>query len=450
MFDFQADALVEVESSGRISDWSIDAERMLGWSYADVTGRYLVDVLDPPQHDKLAREALQFFAGGHGRPIARVEMTVPRKNGTPIPIELTLLVLYHASATSFHAILRDLSEVSSIRAALELAERRFRGLLESAPDAVVIVDGQGQIVLVNAQTERLFGYQRLELLGQAVEMLVPDRFRARHGAHRAGYSADPRVRAMGSGLELYGLRKDGTEFPVEISLSPLQTEEGVLISSAIRDITERTIADARLRDSLREKDLLLREIHHRVKNNLQIVSSLLNLQRASLGDPAASHAIRDCEVRVQAMALLHQMLYQTDTFGRVHVHDYLRALALQVRGSHAAEAIPISFEMEPVTVDLDRAIPCGLITTELLSNCFKHAFRDRPGQVRLRFRRDANGLCVLHVIDDGRGLPPTQSLERSSTLGFKLVRSLARQLAGTLDVESGAAGTTVALSFPGD
>ncbi|MFD7611837.1 PAS domain-containing protein, partial [Streptomyces sp. NPDC059828] len=130
------------------------------------------------------------------------------------------------------------------------AEERFRGLLESAPDAMVIVDDAGTIRLVNAQTEALFGYQRDQLLGRPVEILVPQRFRDTHASHRNGYTDNRQVRPMGAGLELHGLRRDGTEFPVEISLSPLETTDGLLVSAAVRDVSERKAAEERFRSLL--------------------------------------------------------------------------------------------------------------------------------------------------------------------------------------------------------
>jgi PAS domain S-box-containing protein len=164
----------------------------------------------------------------------------------------TLLIGGYVALTTRHLKQAQAGLAISQRALAEItqrkkAEEQFRALLESAPDAMVIVSKDGRIKLVNAQTEKLFGYARAELLGNTVEMLVPARFRDQHPHHRSGYFGNPKVRAMGSGLGLYGLRKDGTEFPIEISLSPLETEEGTLVSSAIRDITERKRAEEEVR-----------------------------------------------------------------------------------------------------------------------------------------------------------------------------------------------------------
>ncbi|HTA58750.1 MAG TPA: PAS domain S-box protein, partial [Candidatus Baltobacteraceae bacterium] len=161
-------------------------------------------------------------------------------------VQLVPRVLKIPSVNALH----DVNEtLTSQGAAVRASEAKFRGILESAPDAMVIADGHGRIVLINAETERLFGYGREELVGQLVDILVPDRFRGKHPQHREGYTAHPRTRTMGEGRDLWGLRKDKTEFPVEISLSPIETPEGTLISSAIRDVTASKRAEKAMRAS---------------------------------------------------------------------------------------------------------------------------------------------------------------------------------------------------------
>src|SRR5207249_1701410 len=213
------------------------AEKLFGYARAELIGN-LVDMLVPERfRGRHPGHRTAYFADPKTRSMGSTQdLYGLRKDGTEFPIEISLSPLETEEGTLVSSAIRDITERKK-------AEEKFRGLLEPVPDAMVIVNKDGRITLVNAQTEKLFGYSREELVGQWVELLVPERFRRQHPGHLSGFFADPRVRSMGSSLELYGLRHYPSATPFQTSLSPLKTEEGTLVSSAIRDITERKRAE---------------------------------------------------------------------------------------------------------------------------------------------------------------------------------------------------------------
>ncbi len=430
--DAAPDTIVVVDTAGSIVIANGLAEKMFGYSREELIGQPIELLVPERFRGGHVGYRTNYFREPRTRPMGEGrELAGRRKDGTEFTVEISLSPLHTDEGVLVISIIRDTTQRRQ-------AEAKFRGLLESAPDGIVVVDRSGCIVIVNNQTERIFGYSRENLIGRSIEFLVPDRYKDVHVAHRDGYVANPKARPMGaSGMSLTGRKRDGTEFPLEISLSPIETEEGTLVSAAIRDISERKLVEDKLRSSLREKEVLLKEIHHRVKNNLQIVSSMLNLQMGQTKDPEARELFQESQSRVHSIALFHEKLYQSKDLARVDIAEYLKGLSTGLFATYGIhpDQVVLSARIDDIPMGVDAAISCGLIVNELLSNALKHAFPEgRRGEVRIELH-DEGPQVMLEVTDNGIGFPRALDFQSQNTLGLRLVRILAEQLRGTIELD---------------
>ncbi len=323
-------------------------------------------------------------------------------------------------------------------------------ILEAADDAIISVDHGQRIILFNKGAERIFGWSAREVLGQSLDVLLPkDKTRVHRQHIREFDQSGTEARRMAERGEIAGRRKSGEIFPAEASISQVDSGDSKIFTVILRDITDRKAAEEKIKASLREKEVLLKEIHHRVKNNLQVVSSLLNLQARGIGDEETRRFFKESQHRVHSMALIHEQLYESEDLSRIDFPSYIGQLVAYLFRAYGVSLsrVGLKTRIENLNFEVDVAVPCGLIINELVSNSLKYGFPEgRQGEIRIDFQQGPKDQITLAVGDNGVGFPPGVNLLNTRTLGLRLVRSLAQQLGGHAELKS-RSGTQVKIQF---
>jgi PAS domain S-box-containing protein len=333
---------------------------------------------------------------------------------------------------------------------LEESESRYRLLAENVTDVVLLTDLDFHWLYVSPSVVNLTGYSVQEVMQKPIrELLSPDSY----GLLERNFKADMNLKKdflRSRTLELECLRCDGTSIWAEISINVIYNEQGqpFRFIGVVRDIGERKEVMREIVGSLREKETLLQEVHHRVKNNLQIISSLLNLQSMRIKDKQALEVFQESTRSIKSMAIIHEKLYKSFDLSKIDFREYVCSLAEELFNSYNVNTalINISINIDNVFFDISTAIPCGLMINELISNTLKYAFPGgRKGEIIISLS-EQSGRYVFVFSDNGVGLPGDIMFPNAESLGLQLIGSLASQLDGALEIDR-AAGTRFTITF---
>ncbi|AKB36192.1 sensory transduction histidine kinase [Methanosarcina siciliae C2J] len=444
------DAIITKSLDGVITSWNKGAEQVYGYSAGEVLGKPM-SVLEPSTLTGETEKLSEMIK--RGEKIHNYETSRLRKDDTIINVSITLSPIFDLSGKliAISAIARDITERKIAEEKLRESEEKYRNIVETSNEGIYLVDNEAKIIYVNKIMETS-GYTLEELIGRPIWDFISEE--SRPVARR---SFEKRRQGVDDSYELKLVRKDGSFIWGLVSAKSLFNKEGRFMGylGMLTDITERKKAEEALEslETARKK-----EIHHRIKNNLQVISSLLDLQaeqfrnRENIKDSEVLEALRESQDRVTSMALIHEELYRGGGFETLNFSPYIQELAenLLLTYSLGDTEITLSTDLEEdLFFDIDTAVPLGMIVNELVSNSLKHAFPDRrKGKIRIKLSREENEECMkningeckstsftLTVSDDGVGIPENLDIEELDSLGFQLVTSLADQLDGEFELK---------------
>ncbi len=435
-------ALYQTDANGRITSWNPGAERLLGYTQPEIVGQSSARLFVPEDvlHGEPQRELEQ--ARDQGR--AEAERWHVRKDGSRFFASGILTSIHDESGRlrGFAKIMRDVTARKNAEDQL----RQQAQLLELAQDLILARTLEGTIVFWNRAAADAYGWSAAEALGHSSHSLLKTVFPQPLKEIQTKLLKDGHWDG-----ELVHTRRNKSKLTVWSRWTLQMNDDGkpVRVLEVNTDITERQRADQQLRDSLQQKEILLKEMHHRVKNNLQMIASLLGLQSEFVKDTQALTVMHEMHTRVHSIAAIHEILYEAGDLARIDFGSYLHRMTedLVKFYSNRANSVRLQIESGQISLDVTQAVPCGLITNELVTNCLKHAFPDqRTGIIEISFNC-RNRRCLLTVADNGIGLPPDVDPRDARSMGMQLIKLLVEQLRGELRIDR-ENGTRFTLSFP--
>ena len=402
----------------------------LGYTYDEFLNMTPMDIIAHEKRSEIQKNAFNIFEKGY----LEFDIIQQAKNGKKIPVEVKSTLIGLNEEKVVLSISRDITESKRAEKTLQESEKKYRDLAELLPQTIFETDLNGNITFVNHIGHQIFGYTPEELNKgiNMIQILVPeDRARAMKNNQRI---------LNGEKLpfgEFIALKKDGTTFPIIVNTNLIIQEDKIIgLRGILVDISELKDAENKIKASLKDKEVLLREIHHRVKNNMQIISSLLNLQIDYLNDEDAVDVLKESQNRVKSMAMIHEKLYLSTDLTKINFVDYIQSLISNLFYSYNVKEDHIKpiLKIEDVNLNIETAIPCGLIITELISNCLKYAFPNQmKGKIIISLKQVEDKFELI-ISDNGLGLPEKININKIKTLGLLLVNSLTEQIDGKISI----------------
>ena len=446
LFINSPEAIVLLDEHNRVIQANPEFYRLFGYSESEVEGQHIdMLVAGEEEYAEAAHFSEEAEAGRH----LNAESIRHRKDGQPVEVSiLGAPIEVEGKVVGIFGIYRDISDRKRVERKLALSEKKHRELFENAPIGIFQSTSEGSFVTVNDSMARIFGFDDTETLVAHYKDLANTLY---YRPERRAQFLDALLKnGEVKNFELEAYRRDGFVIWVSLNarISYWYNRDSFMIDGFISDMTDLKQTEHKLQTSLREKNVLLQEVHHRVKNNMQIISSMLNLEAMNVGNSHDKELLYVMQNRIQAMALVHEKLYASEQIEVVDLGEYTRELCMQVLDVISSELAPkIDFRLESIPSDIDFSVPYGLIVNELVMNAYKHAFEGIAfPKITVELRHQA-GQLMLIIRDNGVGLPDNFDIAKSPTLGMNLIHSLIAQLDGQVSVFN-RDGTVWEILFP--